>query len=73
MFMAYVNNKGADQSVHLCISRLASFWSWTGRFESYLVENPEDRFSHDVADIIEPEHVKTNKFTCLPSEDADQP
>ena len=23
---------------------LAYFWSWRGRFESYLVENPEDRF-----------------------------
>ena len=25
---------------------LARFWSWAGRFESYLVANPEDRFSH---------------------------
>ena len=24
---------------------LASFWSWAGQFESYLVANPEDRFS----------------------------
>ena len=28
---------------------LASLCSWAGRFESYLVANPEDRFSHDVA------------------------
>ena len=30
---------------------LASFCSWAGRFESYLVTNPEDRFSRDVAQI----------------------
>ena len=28
---------------------LASLCSWAGRFESYLVANPEDRFSRDVA------------------------
>ena len=27
----------------------ASFWSWTVRFESTLVTNPEDRFSRDEA------------------------
>ena len=31
------------------ISRLASLCSWAGRFESYLVGNCEDRFSHDMA------------------------
>ena len=31
----------------------ASFWSWAGRFESYLVENPEDRFSHDEVQLIQ--------------------
>ena len=31
---------------------LASFFSWAGRFQSYLVENAEDRFSHDEARII---------------------
>ena len=31
------------------ISRLASFCSLAGQFESYLVANPKDRFSHDVA------------------------
>ena len=30
---------------------LASFFSWADRFESYLVENPEDRFSRDVAQL----------------------
>ena len=28
---------------------LASFCSWADQFESYLVENPEDRFSRDEA------------------------
>ena len=31
---------------------LASFCGCVGRFESYLVENPKDRFPHDVARII---------------------
>ena len=31
---------------------LASICSWAGRFESYLVENPEDRFSPDVAHLV---------------------
>ena len=30
---------------------LASFWSWADQFESYLVENPEDRFSRDEAQL----------------------
>ena len=35
------------------ISRLlTSLCSWAGRFESYLVENPEDRFSRDGAHLI---------------------
>ena len=28
---------------------LASFWSWAAQFESYLVGNSEDRFTHGVA------------------------
>ena len=28
---------------------LASFFSWADRFESYLIENPGDRFSRDEA------------------------
>ena len=31
---------------------LASFCGWAGRFESYLVEKPQDRFYHDVAQFI---------------------
>ena len=31
---------------------LASFFGCTGRFESYLVKNPEDRFSRDEAHIV---------------------
>ena len=34
------------------ISRLASLCRWAGRFESYLVTNPNNRFSHDVAHVI---------------------
>ena len=30
---------------------LASFCSWADWFESYLVENPEDRFSRDGAQL----------------------
>ena len=32
---------------------LASHCSWAGQFESYLVANPEDKFSHDVAQIAD--------------------
>ena len=28
---------------------LANFFNWADRFESYLIENPEDRFSRDEA------------------------
>ena len=28
---------------------LASFYGWVGQFESYLVGNPEDMFSRDMA------------------------
>ena len=31
---------------------LASICSWAGWFESYLVENPEDRFSRDGAQML---------------------
>ena len=31
------------------LKNLASLCSWAGQFESYLVENPEDRFSRDEA------------------------
>ena len=48
-----VLRQAADSST--CYSRnfktLASLISWAGRFESYLVENPKDSFSRDVAPI----------------------
>ena len=31
---------------------LASLFSWADPFESYLVENPEDRFSRDEAHMV---------------------
>ena len=31
---------------------LAGICSWTGRFESYLIANPEDKFSYDVAHSV---------------------
>ena len=31
---------------------IASFVSWADRFESYLVENPKDRFSRDEAHFV---------------------
>ena len=34
------------------ISKISRLCSWTDRFESYLVKNPEDRFSHDVAHLL---------------------
>ena len=50
LFLPYANNKGADQPAHC----------WAGQFEYYLVGNPKDRFSHDVAplNILEPWFVK---------------
>ena len=30
---------------------LASLYSWAGQFEPYLIGNPEDRFSHDWAQM----------------------
>ena len=67
LFMPYANNKDADQPVHprspisfFVISSfyiqnfkpLASLCSWADWFESYLVKNPEDRFSRVVAHWI---------------------
>ena len=40
---------------------LANFFSWADRFESYLVENPEDRFSRDEA------HMRKFLLFNLPS------
>ena len=64
LFMPYANNKGEDQPVHprslirgffvhcLDSKPLASLCSWAGQFESYMVANPEDRFSCDEAHMI---------------------
>ena len=48
LFSPYANNKGADQPAH----PLASPCSWAGQFVSYLVANPEVRFSRHKAQII---------------------
>ena len=65
-FLPYANNKGADQLAqsdqHFWFRYLDSFYtqnfktlaslcSWAGRFESYLVADPEDRFSRDEAHL----------------------
>ena len=45
----------------LAITKVSRFFcSWTGWFESYLVANPEDRLSHDVAYMIK--HNKGDKL-----------
>ena len=38
---------------------LASLYSWAGQFESYLVANPKDRFSHGGA------HMYYMEILCL--------
>ena len=49
---------------------------------SYLIGNPENRFSRGMAqtyfysvvrETVEPRHDKTNKMACSPSKDSDQP
>ena len=65
LFLQFVNNKGADQPAHprglistfvvRCLDSiipLLPISEISGRFESTLVANPEDRFSHDVAHMI---------------------
>ena len=62
LLMPYANNKGIDQPAHPQPGEynISTFYSrnfktqgglcgCAGRFESYLVVNPEDRFSHDRA------------------------
>ena len=58
-FILYANNNDADQTAHprSLISAFvfsAQNFNWAGGFESYLVENPEDRFSRDVALMLKP-------------------
>ena len=43
---------------------LPTFSSCTCRFESYLVENPEDRFSRDQAQIKQNDKSYTHVYTC---------
>ena len=53
---------------------LPSFCGCSGQFESTLVENPEDRFSCDVARIsIGPGHAKTCLMPYANNKGADQP
>ena len=44
---------------------LASLYSWAGQFESYLVRNLKDRFSHDVAHTVPVSEIchSTNNLT----------
>ena len=42
---------------------LASFFSWPGRFVSYLVANPKDRFSRDEAHIQNAHHTECHTGT----------
>ena len=37
----------------IAVKTLAGLFSWEGRFESYRVANPEDRFSPDMAHIMD--------------------
>ena len=49
----------------LAFLTLASFFSCADRFESYLVENPEDRFSRDEAQMMltgEQTHLRVSIF-----------
>ena len=44
---------------------LTSLYSWAGKFESYLVANPEDRFSLNVAHIIAASSIELKVFVWL--------
>ena len=70
--MLYVKNKDTHQPAHL--HSLISIFvfrcsdSWSGRFESYLVANPEDRFSSEVAQLYIMQYIatKNNISNMLP-------
>ena len=70
--MSYANNKGADQTARISafvircfdsiiplvsIHKISSLSELVFVAESYLVGNPEDRFSRDVAHIV-PERLQ---------------
>ena len=62
--------RGLDSIIPLCFyirnfKPLASFLSWAGRFESYLVENPKDRFSCDGAHIMYSQYTKQLMYSQL--------
>ena len=42
---------------------LASLCGWADQFESYLVENPEDRFSHDEAHMVSDQLITVIKVS----------
>ena len=44
---------------------LANLCGWADRFESYLVENPEDRFSHDEAQLYMENAPHNGNNCCL--------
>ena len=43
---------------------LAGLYTWAGHFESYLVANPEDRFSRDAAQFMSPLFWKPLHILC---------
>ena len=48
-----MHSKDIDRMENILVTQpLPSFWGCAGRFVSYRVTNPEDRFSHDEARII---------------------
>ena len=55
---------------------LASFFSWADRCESYLVENPEEKFSYDKAQMMLANYRDDRYFSdrqvCANSADPDQ-
>ena len=61
-----LDTRSIKSSFYTCnFMTLASFCSWAGQFESYLVANPDDRFSRDEAHIC-PFFVVVFSF-CPPS------
>ena len=47
-------------SLRIC-KTVASFWSRAGQFKSYLVANPEDRFSRDVAHKVQTDMISASE------------
>ena len=53
-----------DSIIPLVFKPRPSFWSWATRFESYLVANPEDRFSRDEAQLLMPYSCHIVSYSC---------